>query len=45
MTRKTVKVAAVQVASVAFDLEASLRKLEEWTRKAAEAGAELIVFP
>ncbi|KAL2004050.1 hypothetical protein VTN02DRAFT_848 [Thermoascus thermophilus] len=43
--KKTVKVAAVQVASVAFDLEASLRKLEEWTRKAAEAGAELIVFP
>jgi predicted amidohydrolase len=39
------KVAAVQAAPVAFDLEASIRKLERFTRTASEAGADLVVFP
>ncbi|KAK5448114.1 Nitrilase [Exophiala xenobiotica] len=39
------KVAAVQTAPVAFDLEASIRKLERFTRTASEAGADLVVFP
>ena len=40
-----VKVAAVQAASVAFDLQASLRKVEALTREAAAAGSDLVVFP
>jgi predicted amidohydrolase len=43
--RKTLKVAAIQAASVGFDLDSSLRKLEKLTTEAAVAGAELVVFP
>jgi predicted amidohydrolase len=47
MTRRqqTVKVAAVQAAPVAFDLVASLKKVEELTAEAASQGAQLIAFP
>ncbi len=41
----TVTVAAVQAASVVFDLDASLAKLADLTHDAAAGGAELIVFP
>ncbi|KKA22271.1 Nitrilase [Rasamsonia emersonii CBS 393.64] len=44
-TSRTVKVAAVQAACVAFDLAASLRKLAQLTRQAKDAGAKLVVFP
>jgi predicted amidohydrolase len=39
------KVAAVQIASVAYDLIATLDKVQKWAQEAAEAGAELVVFP
>jgi predicted amidohydrolase len=42
---KTLRVAAVQAAPVAFDLKLSLDKLQKLTREAALAGAELVVFP
>lgn len=41
----TFKVAAVQAAPVAFNLHASIRKLERLTKTAAKEGADLIVFP
>lgn len=41
----SVKIAAVQAAPVAFDLNQSLEKLEKLTAKAALAGADLVVFP
>ncbi|OHF01007.1 carbon-nitrogen hydrolase [Colletotrichum orchidophilum] len=44
-TRSIVKVAAVQAAPVSFDLEKSLQKLSKLTEKAAQAGADLVVFP
>ena len=44
-TGRSVKIAAVQAASVAFDLDASLDKLHTLTRRAAGDGADLIVFP
>jgi hypothetical protein len=40
-----IKVAAVQAAPVSFDLGASLEKLQRLTAQAAEAGADLVVFP
>lgn len=40
-----IKVAAVQAAPVSFDLDASLEKLQRLTAQAAEAGADLVVFP
>lgn len=43
--QSTVKIAAVQAAPVAFDLEASLKKLEKLTAEAASQSAELVVFP
>lgn len=42
---RSVNVAAVQAASVVFDLDASLAKLADLTQDAAGRGAELIVFP
>lgn len=42
---KSVKVAAVQTAPVSFDLDKSITKLAEYTKKAALAGADLVVFP
>ena len=42
---RSVKIAAVQAASVAFDLDASLKKLCTLTRQAAGDGADLVVFP
>lgn len=42
---RSVNIAAVQAASVAFDLDASLEKLHRLTRQAASDGADLIVFP
>ncbi|KAK1478507.1 carbon-nitrogen hydrolase [Colletotrichum cuscutae] len=44
-TRPIVKVAAVQAAPVSFDLEKSLQKLSKLTEEAAQAGADLVVFP
>ncbi|KAF6835567.1 carbon-nitrogen hydrolase [Colletotrichum plurivorum] len=44
-TRPIVKVAAVQAAPVSFDLARSLQKLSKLTAEAAEAGADLVVFP
>lgn len=40
-----VKVAAVQAAPVAFDLDKSLDKLEKLSVEAHRAGADLVVFP
>ena len=40
-----IKVAAVQAAPVSFDLDASLEKLQRLTAQAAEAGADIVVFP
>ncbi|KAF8861678.1 putative nitrilase [Acephala macrosclerotiorum] len=40
-----VKVAAVQAAPVAFNLEESLKKVEVLTAEAAKQGAELVCFP
>ena len=42
---KSVKVAAVQAAPVSFDLEKSLEKVAHFTAEAANAGANLVVFP
>jgi nitrilase len=39
------KVAVVQAASVAFDLEKTLEKLRRLTRDAASQGAKLVLFP
>ncbi len=40
-----VRAAVVQAASVAFEREATLDKVEHWTAEAAGTGAELVVFP
>jgi nitrilase len=40
-----VRVAVVQAASVVFDLEASLKKVEVLATEASAGGAELVVFP
>ena len=40
-----IRACVVQAAPVAFDLEATLTKVERLTRAAASEGAELIVFP
>lgn len=42
---KTVKIAAVQAAPVAFDVAESLSRVAHFTAEAAEAGADLVVFP
>jgi nitrilase len=42
---RVVRVAAVQVAPVFLDLQASLAKLEEWAQKAAADGAAIVAFP
>jgi nitrilase len=42
---RTVRVAVVQTAPVAFDLEATLERVRERTAAAAERGAELVLFP
>jgi predicted amidohydrolase len=39
------RAAVVQAAPVAFDLEATLAKVEQLTNEAAAGGAELVVFP
>jgi len=44
-TKTRHKVAAVQIASVGYDLVATLDKVQIWAEEAAAAGAELIVFP
>lgn len=41
----TVRAAVIQAAPIAFDLDASLRKLERLTAEAAAEGAQLAVFP
>jgi nitrilase len=43
--RRSVTVACAQVEPVVLDREASLARLDEVTREAAGAGAELVVFP
>ncbi len=45
MSERVVRVAAVQAAPAFLDLEGSLAKLEEWTRKAAAEGAVIVAFP
>ncbi|BGP46949.1 Nitrilase [Rhodotorula kratochvilovae] len=40
-----VKVAAIQIASVAYDLDASLGKFEDYCRQVAAQGVKLAVFP
>lgn len=45
MSPKHIKVAAVQTAPVAFDLEKSIEKISRFTAEAAKAGAHLVVFP
>jgi predicted amidohydrolase len=44
-TQRTVKIAAVQAAPVAFNLVESLKKVEKLTAEAAANGAELVAFP
>jgi predicted amidohydrolase len=43
--KDTCRIAVVQAAPVMFDSEASTEKAVDLTSKAAEKGAELIVFP
>jgi nitrilase len=43
--RPTVRVALVQAAPVAFDLEKTLDKLQTMTNDAARQGAQLVLFP
>jgi predicted amidohydrolase len=43
--RTSVKVAIVQAAPVAFDLEESIKKISKFTAEAAISGADLVVFP
>ena len=45
MTSRSVKVAAVQAAPVAFDLQQSLEKVAKFTKQAADNGADLVCFP
>jgi nitrilase len=45
MNKREVRVAVVQSAPVLFDKASSLAKIAEWTKKAAEQGAQMIVFP
>lgn len=45
MDKQKVKVAVVQAASVAFDVDKTLDKVEEFTASAASQGAELVLFP
>ncbi|KAI9299142.1 putative nitrilase [Neoconidiobolus thromboides FSU 785] len=41
----TFKAAVIQAASIAFDLEATLAKLESLVQEASSTGAKLLVFP
>src|SRR6266478_1926622 len=41
----TIRVAAVQAASVFLLREATLDRLEHWARRAADDGAQVIAFP
>ena len=40
-----VRAAVVQAAPVAFDLDATLAKVERLTAESAEGGADLVLFP
>jgi nitrilase len=42
---RLVKVAGIQSGSQAFDLKSSLAKVADLTAKAAEEGAQFVVFP
>lgn len=42
---RVVRAAVVQAASVAFDRDATLEKVGDWTARASAGGAELVVFP
>lgn len=42
---RVIRVAAVQAAPAFLDLAATLRRLDEWSRRAAAEGAALIAFP
>lgn len=44
-TMAPIRVAAVQVGSPAFDLAASIGKLEDYVAMAAQGGAKFVVFP
>lgn len=41
----TTRVAIAQTAPVLFDVDRSLDRVSEWTARAAEAGARLVLFP
>ena len=41
----TVRAAVVQAAAVAFDRDRTIERVDEFTRKAAADGAQLVVFP
>ena len=45
MQNRPFKVAVAQAAAVAFDAEASLEKMADWTARAAGEDARLVVFP
>lgn len=45
MNNSSTKVAVAQVASVLFDKEATVLKMEKWVEKAAMEGANLVLFP
>ena len=45
MAQEPVRVAVVQAASVAFDLTATLQRVEVLAKEAAAGGARLVLFP
>ncbi len=45
MTLPHTRAAVVQIASAAFDREATLEKVRHWAAKAAGEGAQLVLFP
>jgi nitrilase len=45
MKERHLRVAVVQSAPVLFDKHSAMKKIADWTREAAEHGANLIVFP
>ena len=43
-TDRTVRVAVAQIAPIWLDREATLRKVEQWTERAADVGCRLVAF-
>jgi len=42
---RSLRVAAASVVQIPRDIEGNLRRIEAWARRAAQAGAELVLFP